>query len=163
MNKKIFIIIFIFGLLSLTGCSSKQTVVNSDQEGQANKPAQTQTKLPMSSKEMAADKVQVFLFHATQRCSTCIAIGKLAGETVNERFQDELKAGKIEFREVNIDLPENKELAIKFQASGSALYLNSIKGLSDNIEQDIKVWRLTNNPDAFKNYLEGRINAFLGK
>lgn len=34
-----------------------------------------------------ADKVEVFLFHATQRCTTCIAIGRLAGETVNEYFQ----------------------------------------------------------------------------
>lgn len=110
-----------------------------------------------------ADKVQVFLFHATRRCSACIAIGRLAGETVNERFQDELKAGQIEFREVDIDLPENKELAQKFQASGSALYLNAIKDGADNIEQDIKVWSLVGNTAKFKDYLGGRINSLLGK
>jgi hypothetical protein len=58
-----------------------------------------------SSSELrqSADKVQVFLFHVTQRCVTCIAIGKLAGETVYEYFQPELRDGKIEFKEVNID------------------------------------------------------------
>lgn len=60
-------------------------------------------------------------------------------------------------------MPENKELAQKFQASGSALYLNAIKDGVDNIEQDIKVWSLVGNTAKFKDYLEGRINSLLGK
>lgn len=110
-----------------------------------------------------ADKVEVFLFHATQRCTTCIAIGRLAGETVNEYFQSELKDGKIEFREVNIDLTENKTLAEKFQASGSSLFLNAISDGKDNIAEDVNVWRLTQNPTRFKNYLKGKIDNLLGK
>lgn len=110
-----------------------------------------------------ADKVEVFLFHATQRCTTCIAIGRLAGETVNEYFQPEIKSGKIEFREVNIDLPENKALAEKFQASGSSLFLNAISDGKDNIAEDVNVWRLTQNPAQFKDYLKGKINNLLGK
>ena len=164
MNKKIlFFLLAVISPLVLAGCSSSQPSANADQSNKTVSQTRAQSELPMSSKETVADKVQVFLFHATQRCSTCIAIGKLAGETVSERFQDELKSGKIEFREVNIDLPENKELAQKFQASGSALYLNAIRGTQDSIEQDAKVWRLTGDPDAFKNYLEGRINILLGK
>ena len=63
----------------------------------------------MSKVKIVPDKIEVFLFHSTQRCTTCIAIGRLAGETVNEYFQPELKSGKIEFRAINIDLPENRE------------------------------------------------------
>ena len=110
-----------------------------------------------------ADKVEVFLFHATQRCPTCIAIGRLAGETVNERFQEELKSGLVEFKEVNIDLPENKQLAQKFQAAGSALYVNAISGGIDNIEQDVRVWSMVGNTAEFKDYLENKINNLLGK
>jgi len=62
---------------------------------------------PKSSEVVAnnqkADKVEVFLFHATKRCITCITIGKLAGETVNEYFQPELRNGQIKFREINRD------------------------------------------------------------
>jgi hypothetical protein len=111
----------------------------------------------------SADKVQVFLFHSTQRCVTCIAIGKLAGETVSEFFQSELRDGKIEFREINIDLPENKELAQKFKATGSALYLNAITAGADNIFQDTKVWQLTTNGTQFKSYLKDKINNYFGK
>jgi len=110
-----------------------------------------------------AEKIQVFVFHNTHRCSSCIAVGKLAGETVNEYFQPELQQGKIEFREINIDLPENKELASKFQASGSSLYINAIIDGQDNIAEDITVWQLINQESKFKNYLKNKLNKLFGK
>lgn len=146
----------------LAGCTSENKTYYFDKEGNmtTEKPAEVKV---ASVREIPADKVQVFLFHATQRCTTCKAIGRLAGETVNERFQDELKLEKIEFREINIDLPENKELARKFQAGGSALYINAITDNKDEIAEDTRAWGLTTNPDAFKDYLESKINALLGK
>lgn len=115
------------------------------------------------SQKQSADKIEVFLFHPTRRCVTCIAIGKMAGETVNEYFRPELRDGKVEFREINIDLPENSELAEKFQASGSSLFINAISNGKDNIVEDINVWRLTQNEIQFKGYLKGKIDNLLGK
>ncbi|MCX6737919.1 MAG: nitrophenyl compound nitroreductase subunit ArsF family protein [Candidatus Parcubacteria bacterium] len=109
------------------------------------------------------DKIEVFLFHPTQRCITCITIGKFAGETVAEFFQPELKGGQIEFREINIDLPENKILAQKFQASGSSLRINVIANGQDNISEDTYVWRLTQNEAQFKSYLKNKLDNLLGK
>ena len=113
--------------------------------------------------KQSADKVQVFVFHATQRCISCITIGEFAKETVDEYFQSELKAGKIEFREINIDLPENRSLAQKFQASGSALFINAIRNGQDDINEDVQVWRLVQNEAQFKSYLKGRLDILLGK
>lgn len=110
-----------------------------------------------------ADKVQVFLFHSTQRCVTCIAIGKLARETVDEYFKSELLDDKIEFREIDIDLSENKLLAQKFQASGSSLFINAIYDGRDHISEDINVWVLTQDKIKFKSYLKDRIDILLGK
>jgi len=109
------------------------------------------------------DKIEVFLFHPTQRCITCITIGKYAGETVAEFFQPELRDGLIEFREINIDLLENKELAQKFQASGSSLRVNVITNGQDNISEDTTVWRLTQNETQFKTYLKNKLDNLLGK
>lgn len=108
-----------------------------------------------------AEKIQVFLFHATQRCSSCIAIGKYTKETVEQNFPEELKSGKIEFREINIDLPENKELASKFKATGSALFVNAIINGKDNMKQDVQVWKLTSNEQKFISYLSGEIKKLL--
>lgn len=115
-----------------------------------------------NSNPTGATKVQVFLFHATQRCPTCIRIGKLAEATVNERFAEQLKSGKIEFREINIDLPENKELADKFLARGSALYINTISNGQDHIEEDAMVWQLASGYEIkFKDYLSNKLNTIL--
>lgn len=131
-----------------------------------NKPAGTQSRNNQTAKDQEkpkANKVEVFLFHATQRCITCITIGKLAGETVNEYFQPELRNGQIEFREINTDLPENKDLAKKFQASGSSLFINAISNGKDNIIQDTKVWLLVSDKTQFKSYLKDKIDNLLGK
>ena len=115
-----------------------------------------------SSTTTGATKVQVFLFHATQRCPTCIRIGELAEATVKERFADQLKSGKIEFREVNIDLPENKALVEKFKATGSALYINSIKDGQDNIAEDTMVWQFASGYEIkFKDYFSNKLNTIL--
>lgn len=109
-----------------------------------------------------AEKIQVFLFHATQRCSSCIAIGKYAKETIDQKFPEELRSGKIEFREINIDLPENKDLATKFKATGSALFINPIFDRQDHIKDDTRVWQLVSNKQDFINYLSDKLQKMLG-
>ena len=167
MKKIIFASLLILPSLLLSGCSSQDSGASGEAApGLSAKNGGTSDIASLGdnrrSEEMPADRVEVYLFHETQRCATCIAIGKYAGEMISERFQGEIKAGKVEFAEINIDLPENKELAAKFKAGGSALHINAIRGGVDDIEQDAKVWRLTGDEAAFKDYLEGRIRKLLG-
>lgn len=128
----------------------------------ANDQLQSREQKPYEQQQ-SADKVEVFVFHATRRCISCITIGKFAKETVDQYFQQELKEGKIEFREINIDLPENRALAQKFQASGSALFINAIRNGQDNINEDVQVWRLVQNESQFKSYLKGKLDVLSGK
>ncbi|KKP33040.1 MAG: hypothetical protein A2312_01265 [Candidatus Staskawiczbacteria bacterium RIFOXYB2_FULL_32_9] len=129
----------------------------------AIKPKNSAVNNSIDNTGTSVSKVQVFMFHTTQRCPTCIRIGQLSKATVEERFRDQLKSGKIEFREINVDLPENKVLVEKFQAGGSALFINSIKGGRDNILEDTMVWQLASGDDAkFKDYLENKLNNILG-
>lgn len=154
MSKKALILpLLILSVFIFTGCSSNN---NESKSFRANEIKASETKLK-------ADKVQIFTFHATQRCATCIAIGKLSGEVVEEYYQPELRDGKIEVREINIDLPENKELVAKFQASGASLKINAIYNDEDHINEDAVVWRLTSNPAQYKSYLKSKIDNLLGK
>ncbi len=155
MNKRllfielgIFIIVVII-LISL-GAIKKNNTTNANSSDETNNKTEV----------INAEKIQVFMFHSTQRCVTCIAIGKLANETVQEYFSSELTNGKIEFQEINIDLPENKELAQKFQASGSSLFINPIYNNQDHISQDTNIWRLTSNPNQFKSYLKSKLEKY---
>lgn len=154
MKKKFLIIpLLILSVFIFTGCISNN---NEPQAAKINEVKVSETKIK-------AEKVQVFTFHEAQRCATCIAIGKLSNEVVEEYYQPELRDGKIEVREINIDLPENKELAIKFQASGSALKINAIYDGQDHITEDVTVWRLTSNTTQYKSYLKSKIDNLLGK
>jgi hypothetical protein len=112
-------------------------------------------------KKSELDKIEVFLFHSTQRCISCINIGKYAKQTIDNNFSEELKSGKIVFREINIDLSENKTLAEKFQASGSALFINTIRNGKDDIGQDSTVWRLVGNETDFETYFKRKLKDIL--
>lgn len=164
--KKIIIVLIlgIVGVLGILSAVPKKETASSQPANldAASKPQQKNTS-NMSIAVEPAQKVEVFLFHRTQRCRTCVALGKLSGQTVEERFGPEVLNGKVVFREVNVDESQNKELAEKFKASGSALFINAIRNGSDNIQEDVNVWRLTGDEAAFKNYLAGKINGLLGK
>lgn len=156
--KKILAVLFL--TLALSGCSNNLNTDKSATNSRANIAA-PESQPAVSNLAAAPDKVEVFLFHKTQRCPTCVAIGKLADKTVQEKFAEEVNAGQVIFKEINIDLPENKELANKFQASGSSLYINTIKGGKDDIEQDVKVWMLTDNETEFINYLQNKLSTII--
>ncbi len=108
-----------------------------------------------------SDKIEVFVFHNTQRCISCINLGKYAKETIETKFLTEFNNGKIIFKEINLDLPENKALGEKFQASGSSLYINGIKDNKDNISYESKLWMLVTDKQKFMDYLETRIRSLL--
>ena len=110
-----------------------------------------------------AEKVQVYAFHSTARCYACIIMGQYAKATVEEFFQPELRDGKIEFREINIDLPENREVAKKFKAAGSSLFLNAVIDGEDNIKEEAQAWRLLGNQKAFSDYLSEKIRSMNGE
>lgn len=114
------------------------------------------TSLPSGS-----EKIEVFVFHATQRCISCINIGKYAKSVIEEKFPQDLKSGKITFKEVNIDLPENFSMAKDYSVSGSALYINAIKDGKDNHEEDTTVWRLVTNEAQMKSYFEAKLRKLL--
>jgi len=156
-NYLFYVGVFVFGALIIFGINSY-----ADKEN-ISKVDEPTVKKVEAQEVKPAEKIQVFLFHSTSRCSSCITAGKYAKETVEQKFSEELKSGKIEFREINVDLPENKEVATKFKASGTSLFINSIIDGQDNIKEDTQVWRLISNEQGFVSYLSDKLNKLLGK
>ncbi|GFO97708.1 hypothetical protein ig2599ANME_1915 [groundwater metagenome] len=115
------------------------------------------------SSTMSADKIEVVHFHATQQCWSCITVGEYALKIIKEKFPQEYENGKIVFKDINRELPENKDMVIKYQARGSSLFVNAIRNGKDNIEEDITVWRLVSNENQFISYFQNKLNNLLGK
>ena len=80
----------------------------------------------ISNNEIVANKVEVIDFHSTHRCMTCNAIEANTRYTLESHFAEELKNENITFLVVNVDDEENYTIAEKFEATGTALFLNVI-------------------------------------
>ncbi len=115
----------------------------------------------MSKSAQLSDRVDVVYFHATQRCSSCLMLSKLTSQTIQKNFAQDLAAGRMTFQEVNVDLPENKNIAQKYMAYGSSLYVNAVASGVDHIEQDTKVWQLLSDEPAFESYLTQKLTLLL--
>ncbi len=104
-------ILLIFSIaLSLTACNgkkkdSKKEVVN----------------------DQTISKIEVLDFHSTHRCITCRAIEDNTKYTLETYFAKELKRGKITFQVINVDESQNEKIAEKFEAAGTALFLNVVR------------------------------------
>ena len=157
MDKKFLIIgggiflavVVIFGIIA-------NTPVDSNSQSKKAKNEKTEVLSP-------AEKIEVLHFHVTKQCWTCITVGQYVLETIKERFPEEYKNGIIVFRDVNGDLPENKELVMKYKAGNLSLLINATVDGEENISEDVTVWRLVGNEMQFKNYFEGKIKKLLGR
>jgi len=117
----------------------------------------------MPQVKQSAEKIEVIHFHATQQCWSCITVGEYALKTIKEKFPEEYKNGIILFRDINGELPENKDIVMKYQARGSSLFVNAISNGEDNIEEDAKVWRLVSDEGQFVSYFQDKLNNLLGE
>lgn len=151
MKKYILVSAFLVFSLLLAGCGN-QTQQNSN-DSQADSSS--------TISEIKADKIEVVDFHGTNRCYSCETIEKYAQETIEEYFPKELADGKITFRSVNGELPENRDIVIKYQARGSSLFINAIINGKENIMEETTVWRLIGNEQKFKTYFSGEIKKLL--
>ena len=146
------IILFsIAGIMS--GCSSK---------ADNNATGNAATDISDSEKNIAIDKLEIYHFHGTHQCSSCIAVGQLAEETVNTYFADELKSGKIVFGHINGDLPENRLLVGAYGVTGSSLWIGTYtQDGKFSAEENVNVWYKINDKEGYMNYLKGIIEQKL--
>ncbi|MFH0854127.1 MAG: hypothetical protein V1891_01410, partial [bacterium] len=79
------------------------------------------------------------------------------------KFPEEYQSGKITFKDINGELPENKDMVMKYRAAGSSLFVNAIKNGADNIEEDTTVWRLISDENKFIDYFQEKIGKILGE
>lgn len=60
--------------------------------------------------ESGRARFYVCLFHSRETCATCETLGRLCRQTLATHFADEVKTGRLTYREINYDAPENRSL-----------------------------------------------------
>ena len=143
----------------LIGCSSnaeKSTVGNACLDSKTCELESENT--PM---EINIDKLEIYHFHATNQCYSCITVGNYAKETLDTFFKTELDSGIIIFDHVNLDLFENKDLVFKYGVTGSSLWIGTYTGDNFKTEENILVWYKIKNKNDYMTYLKSVIEQKL--
>jgi thiol-disulfide isomerase/thioredoxin len=107
-------------------------------------------------------KLNVYYFHLTNRCPTCIKIEATTKKVLEENFKKELDSEIIVFQSFNVDLPENKVICEKYQAYGATLALTPIINGKEKIDDLTNfAFAKIHNGDAFYNDLKLKIQFYL--
>ena len=107
-------------------------------------------------------KIEVIDFYGTHRCVTCEAIEANAEYTVNTYFKDQLAAGLISFKTVNVDEKSNYDMAERFEATGTALFINVIKdGKEKHIDLTNFAFQKGKDKEVFSAELKAKIEKQL--
>ena len=115
------------------------------------------------SEKQIIPRVNVYYFHATRRCPTCLAIEENTKKTLETYFPAELKDGSVKFVVLNVDDAKNKEIAEKFEASGSALFLTQVSA-GKEYKTDLTDFAFSygrNDPEKFITGLKSKIGELL--
>ncbi len=107
-----------------------------------------------SQQSEAADLVRVYYFHGKQRCKTCLAVEKLARETVSKNFTD---TSKVRFMEINTSDKEQQGLVEKYQITWNALIVARAEEAVDLTEKAFAT--AVNQPEELESLLLETINS----
>ncbi len=107
-------------------------------------------------------RVVAYYFHGRVRCVSCVKIGNLSGKAIRERFPEELRTGRLAFREVNIDDPANRHFIDDYGLSSQSLviveYRDGRQVRWKNLE---KIWTLLDSEKEFLPYVQEGVSSYL--
>ena len=104
----------------------------------------------------------VTYFHTSFRCPTCHNIENYSEAAVHSNFADELNNGKLVWRVINVDEPENKHFIKDYQLYSKHLIISEIKDGKEVRWKDLKdVWTHVRNEEKFENYVKTEISDWL--
>ncbi len=116
-------------------------------------------KKPVASKP-AAQKIEVYYFHFTRRCPTCMAVESESKKDLSALYPEQVKKGTIAFKSINLDDKGSEAIAKKCQASGQSLLVISGRKRTDLTSEGFMYAR--NTPEKLKQKIKSTIDPLLG-
>ncbi len=109
-----------------------------------------------------ARKIAAYYFHGNFRCGICRKIEALTKKAIEEAYSGDLKKGRLEWRAINIDKPENEHYVKDFQlATRSVVLEERIDGKQKRWKNLARVWQLVHKEDEFKSYIQDEVRNYL--
>lgn len=120
--------------------------------------------LPPRAADAQGSKVIAYYFHVTARCTTCRAIESYSKEVIYDRFAKELATGRLEWRLVNVQLPENRHFIRDYQLFTKSLVLvRTQNGQQKEYKVLNDTWELVGDKSLLQAYVEKEVRDLLRK
>jgi hypothetical protein len=114
----------------------------------------SQEKKENNAQTSASADIEVYYFHYTKRCVTCMAVESEAKANI-----ENLYGGKVTFQSINLDEDTSTELAKKFGVDGQTLII--IKGSQKIDITNEGFMYARSNPAKFKTIIQDKIESLL--
>lgn len=107
-------------------------------------------------------KIIAYYFHVTARCITCRTIESYSREVIEQRFAGEIASGRLQFKLVNVQLPENRHFVKEYQLFTKSLVLVRFeKGRQAEYKVLNDTWELVGDKRAMQGYVEREVRDYL--
>lgn len=129
----------------------------------ASSPAPTPSPTAAPDAPPAASRaVAVTYFHTTARCATCRKIEALSEEAIRTGFSQELKDGKVLWKVVNTDEPDNRHFLEDYQLyTKSLVVVETAGGRQLRWKNLARIWQLVRDDAAFRQYVQDEVRGYL--
>jgi hypothetical protein len=109
-------------------------------------------------------KVVAYYFHVSARCVTCRTIESYSKEAVERGYAKEIEEGRVEWRPVNVQLPQNRHYIRDYQLYTRSLVLVKYReGKQVEWRNLDRVWQLVRRKGDFLKYVQSNLAAYLGE
>ena len=118
---------------------------------------------PAASQPQTTDtRVIAYYFHVTVRCTTCRTIESYSREVIEQKFGADIAKDRLQYRLVNIQLPENRHFVKDYQLFTKSLVLVRFdKGRQAEYKVLNDTWELVEDKSAMQGYVEREVRDYL--
>lgn len=107
---------------------------------------------------LTTSNVNIYYFHFTRRCATCMAVEENARRAVEELYPNEVQAGEYSFTSLNLDEATPKEIANELGVGGQSLMV--VRG-DKKIDITSAAWMAAHDPEKMKSEIKSGIDKVL--
>jgi hypothetical protein len=104
----------------------------------------------------------VVLFNYNRRCEQCLALERFTREVLRDQFPGQLASKQLQFREVIMDLPRNREVVEELGLVTSTVVIYRFRGYEvDTTVVLNRSWELYDHEQEFKQMFQNELSQLM--
>ncbi len=125
--------------------------------------SKTETKETVAATTPSSPVVEVLYLHGPQRCRTCVALEKATKEVLETKFTQQIKNGKVIFRDIDLSTKEGEKIGDKYEVAWSSLIIVRKDGKKEKVTDmtDDGFRYAINNKAKIQALIQQKINDYL--